>query len=566
MPLVDSLPADVPWRACSRATRLSVCLRATRLSMRLRATLLALALASAASVSAAPLSPAGTSARVVVREFEFSGNTVIATPQLLAIAAPFAGHTLADADLQGLLQRLTDVYLQAGFSTSLATLPEQGAQDGVLRIVIVEGFLEQIVVTGTAGIDPAYIAARLQTGLTAPLNLAVLNANLQLLKQERGIATLSAELVPGHKRGGAVLNVVVEEAARYSAGLRVANDRAPAVGGTRGMLEASVHNLLGRADELNVAAGLASGLHDLDVRAAVPWSAAGPEFSLRYFRAASELVEEQFQVLGAKTRSSALDIGVSQVLWHDLHGRLKMSVNLLGKQSTSTLLGQPYSFSPGVENGRAKVRVVRLALQWQQQFARDSVSARVAWSAGLGVLGATEHNDGLPDSRFHSAYLQLQWLHILGPRAGALYLRGEAQLSTDGLLPLEKFSLGGSNSVRGYRRSRFVRDEGWSASFEYRLPLLRVALPGVSRRAGDGQLSAVLFVDGGRAWNHAHDSFHQFEASTTLLAAGPGLRWEIGPDINAEIMWGGIRRHLADTGRDLQDLGVHFALNAQLQF
>ena len=548
MSFADRLPADTLSGAC------------------LRALLLTIALAMHGMANAAPQPPDSVSTGIAVRKFVFSGNTVFATPQLLAMTAPFVGHTLADADLQDLLQRLTDVYLQAGFSTSRAILPDQEAHTGILRIDIVEGFLEQIVVSGTHAVDPAYIAARLQTGLTTPLNLAVLNANLRLLMQERGIANISAELAPGNKRGGAVLKVAVEEAARYSGGLRVANDRAPAVGSIRGVIEATAYNLFGRADQVDLAIGIASGLHDLDFRVNLPWSAHGPEFSLRYFRAASQLVEEQFDVLGAETHSSALDLGVSQTLWHDPHRRLNLSVNLVGKQSESSLLGEPFSFSPGVENGKAAVRLVRLTLLWQQQYARDSLSARLAWSAGLGVLGATEHDDGLPDSRFHSAYLQLQWLHTLGPRAGALYARGEAQLSSDSLLPLEKFSLGGSNSVRGYRRSRFVRDEGWAASLEYRLPLVRLAVPGVSRRASDGQLSAVLFVDAGRAWNHDRDRFNQFDASTTLLAAGPGLRWDIGADTHAEIMWGGVRRHVADTGRDLQDLGLHFMLNAHHSF
>ncbi len=539
---VERILADAPWRSC------------------LCALLLALLLG--------PRTSAATDAqpRVVVRELAFSGNTVVATAQLLAIASPFVGHALADADLQTLLQRLTDLYLQAGFSTSRAVLPDQDMRDGLLRIELLEGFLEKIVVNGTRAIDPSYIAQRLQVGLTTPLNLAVLNANLRLLMHERGLADISAELAPGSQRGGAVLVVKVVEGARYRAGLRVANDRAPAVGGTRGAFEGTAYNILGHGDEVDLTVGVASGLDDLDFRFTVPWSPRGPELSLRYFRAVSELVEEQFKVFGAQTRSSALDLGLVQTLWQDPQRQLKLSLDLVGKHSASTLLGVPFSFSPGVHNGKADVRVARLGLQWQQRFTHDSLSLRAVWSAGIGALGATVHGDDLPDSRFHSGYLSLQWLHTLGPRAGSLFMRGEAQLSNDGLLPLEKFSLGGVNSVRGYRRSRFVRDEGWSASLEYRLPLARLAIPGVSRRGDDGQLSLVIFVDAGRAWNQGDDRLDQLDAPTTLLAAGPGLRWDIATDTHAEIMWGGVRRHVADTGGDLQDIGLHFMINAHQSF
>ncbi len=195
------------------------------------------------------------------------------------------------------------------------------------------------------------------------------------------------------------------------------------------------------------------------------------------------------------------------------------------------------------------------------------MSARAVWSAGIGALGATVHGSALPDSQFHSGYLSMQWLHSFGPRAGSLYARGEAQLSNDGLLPLEKFSLGGVNSVRGYRRSRFVRDEGWSSSLEYRCrwrawrcrawrgaATTGNSVAGVVRRRRDAP--GII----------GEDSLDALDKPTTLLAAGPGLRWEMGADTRAEIMWGGVRRHVADTGSDLQDAGLHFLLSAHQQF
>ncbi|MBK6660145.1 MAG: ShlB/FhaC/HecB family hemolysin secretion/activation protein [Proteobacteria bacterium] len=548
MSFAASTPAPSAWRAW------------------LCAALLAWAFAPAAHAAQAATPPAAAQARLSLRELHFGGNTVFSDAQLLSIAAPFIGQRLADADLKALLQRLTDVYLQAGYSTSRARLPDQDLDNGVLRVEVVEGFLEKIVVNGARGLDPAYIAQRLQVGLTTPLNVALLNANLRLLMQEPGIADIGAELSPGTRPGAAVLTVEVKEGARYAAGLRVANDRAPAVGGTRGAIEGNAHNIFGHGDDVDFTLGLASGLNDVDFRINLPWSARGPELSLRYFRAVSQLVEEQFEVFGAETRSSALDLGLSHTLWRDSGRRLQLGFNLVGKHSESTLLGQPFSFSPGVENGKADVRVARLGMTWRQSFARDSLSARAVWSAGIGALGATVHGDDAPDSQFHSLYLSLQWLHSLGPRAGSLYARAEAQLSNDGLLPLEKFSLGGFNSVRGYRRSRFVRDEGWSSSLEYRLPLLRLAVPGLARRGNDGQLSLVMFIDAGRAWNHGQDSLDALDKPTTLLAAGPGLRWDIASDTRAEIMWGGLRRHVADTGDDLQDSGFHFLVSAHQHF
>lgn len=505
---------------------------------------------------------AGASAPLL-RSVEFNGNTVFPAARLAALAQPWVGRPLEPATTAALLARLTDLYLQAGFSTSRAVQAAAPGEDGVLRVTLVEGFLERIVVHGARAIDPGYVAARLQAGLTRPLNLAVLNANLRLLMQERGIADVSAELKLGSRPGAAVFEITLTESARFSGGLKLANDRAPAVGALHGALEAQARDLMLPGDSVDLVLGKADGLDDLDFRVELPWSRRGPRFALRYFHAVSNLVEEQFEVLGAETRSSALDLGLSQALWDTPARQWKLALNLVAKQSDSSLNGLPASFSPGVENGKADVRIARLGTTWTERRGQDAFSARIIVSAGAGVLGATRHGGDLPDGRFVSLFTQLQWLHAFAPGFGSLQARAEAQLANDGLLPLEKFSVGGTNSVRGYRRSRYVRDNGWSAGLEYRLPLFRPAAAG---QRPLGQVTAFLFVDAGRAWNNFRYSLDELDPARTLLAAGPGLRWELAPDTGLEVAWGGLRRRLDDTGDNLQDRGLHFMLSAHRRF
>lgn len=55
-----------------------------------------------------------------------------------------------------------------------------------------------------------------------------------------------------------------------------------------------------------------------------------------------------------------------------------------------------------------------------------------------------------------------------------LLVRGDVQLSTTSLVPLEQFSLGGFQNVRGYRQDLLLSDNGAFASAEVRLPILRL--------------------------------------------------------------------------------------------
>lgn len=499
--------------------------------------------------------PPARRATLYVRDFRFTGNTALPTATLAAALATCRDRALDDHALQRALARIDALYAQAGYATSRATLPDQDVAEGIVEIRIREGFLEHIDVRGTRALDPAYIAGRLRSGVGVPLNVAVLDANLRLLQQERGVGRVRGRLRRGSGPAAAVLEVDVEEVARYTGGLRLANDRAPAVGGVRGAIEGSVRNLFGRGDVIDLIYGHAAGLRDLDARASVPFGPYASELTLRYLNADSELVDEQFAVLGARTEVEGYEFGLNQSVLRTSADQIQLSARLSSRSSTSYLFGRPFSFSPGVVDGEADVRALRLALGWTGRRPRNVVNARLTWSAGLPVLGATVNSGDLPDSRFHALLGQLQWLHALGPRAGALALRADVQATTTPLLPLEKFALGGTGSVRGYRRARFVRDNGWSASLEYRLPLWR----STAGAAPGPELALVTFLDAGRAWND--DDPH--ERPRLLLAAGPGLRFDLPPTLRAELYWGGWRREAGDGGGDLQDHGVHFVVRAR---
>jgi hemolysin activation/secretion protein len=159
-------------------------------------------------------------------------------------------------------------------------------------------------------------------------------------------------------------------------------------------------------------------------------------------------------------------------------------------------------------------------------------------------------------SRFVTWLVQGQWARRLGGLGdGAqLILRSDSQFS-DSLLPgLEKFALGGRNTVRGYRENELVRDNGLVGSLEVRIPI-------VQRRNAGFVIEIAPFADVGRSWNH-----NQITAEAeTLPSAGAGLRLRRRNKLQAEVYWGYAFR---DLGRrsdwNLQDHGIHIGVSWSL--
>ena len=127
--------------------------------------------------------------------------------------------------------------------------------------------------------------------------------------------------------------------------------------------------------------------------------------------------------------------------------------------------------------------------------------------------------------------------------------RLDAQLALDPLLPLEQFAVGGHATVRGYRENRFVRDNGWVGSLEFRVPIWR-------RSSGRTVLELAPFYDYGRSWNRDRPT----PQPEVLESAGLGLIAPISAMFYAEVYWGHALSDVPDISdeHNLQDDGLHF--------
>lgn len=117
------------------------------------------------------------------------------------------------------------------------------------------------------------------------------------------------------------------------------------------------------------------------------------------------------------------------------------------------------------------------------------------------------------------------------------------------MLPLERFSLGGVSSVRGYPQNQLVADNALNASAELRIPL--TPNPNI--------LQITPFIDAGFGWNN----FTPNPSSNFLLGTGVGLRWQATPNLFLRTDYGIPLVDIGDRGSSLQDNGIYFSLTYQ---
>jgi hemolysin activation/secretion protein len=482
-----------------------------------------------------------------VRHFEIAGSSVFSDSELAALTGPFENREVSPAELQGLRDLLTRIYVERGYLTSGAVIPDQQVRDGVVQIQVVEGQLEDVDVESTGRLRASYVAERVRLGAAAPLNVARLEEQLQLLQENPRIARIDAELAPGRSRGWSRLRVGVEEASPWRATLEASNERTPTVGSEGMGLLVRHHNLTGWGDLLSLSAERSEGFADRELRYGIPLTARDTwlEFGVR--RSSSEVVEEPFDDLEIEGDAVSYGVSLSHPILRTPGHDLRVGLTAEHRRSDNQFVDGSFSFTPGSEDGKVKISVLRGFQEWTARGRDRVVAARSTFNLGISALRATTHSDA-PDSRYFAWLGQLQLAQRLPERFGGtqLLLRGDVQLANDPLLSLEQFAIGGLRSVRGYRENQLVRDNGWVASAELRVPLLVAA---------DGRelLEVRPFFDIGQAWNDGHNA-----GPATLSSLGTGIVVRPLRHFQVEVYWGGrLRQVERPQDSDMQDHGFH---------
>jgi hemolysin activation/secretion protein len=500
---------------------------------------------------------------IQVRELRVVGSTIFTQQELAAVTRPYENRELLPSDLQEVRDQLTRLYIDRGYVTSGAVIPDQDVSDGVVEIQIVEGELEQIDVETSDRLSPAYVEDRIRLGADAPVNVRRVEERLQLLQEDPRIARIDAELAPGRSLGRSRLNIGVQEARPWSVALEGSNERSPTVGayGTRALLEH--RNLTGHGDELSLLREQSKGFRDTELRYGVPLSARDTWLELRVRRSYSEVIEDPFDDLEIESDSTTYGLTVSHPVLRAPGRDLRLGLTAEHRRSDTDYIFGSYPFTPGSDDGHIKVSVLRFFQQWTSRAAERVVAARSTFNFGIDALRATENSSG-PDSRYFAWLGQLQLAQRLPGRFEGLQLllRSDVQLANDPLLSLEQFALGGLRTVRGYRENTLVRDNAWVSSLELRVPILIDS-------TGRQLLELRPFVDVGQAWDERRNS-----GPSTLASAGAGLVIRPVRGLQLEAYWGGRLRQVDVRGGDvapggetldddIQDHGWHFLARAE---
>ncbi len=503
------------------------------------------------------LSPGDDEPVLAVKQFQIEGNTVFEDTEIQALLAEYTNRTLSFADLLQIETTITKLYTDNGYINSGAVIPAQNIENGVVVVQVIEGKIDpqdiQVIVNGRLSED--YILARLKRGTKTPLNITELQEALQLLELDPLVENLNAELSVGVNRDRWKLKVEVNQAPAFLPVIFVNNSRPPSVGSFQRGIEINHNNFAGEGDRASFVYKNTEGSNDFDTSYTIPFNSLNGTITLGYRYVTSDIVESPFDILGIESKTDEYKLSIRQPIivtaTPNSTQELAVGVELSREANRTTLGDEPLPLSPGSDsNGETKITAIRFFQDWTRRSRQQVLAMRSQFSVGLDAFDSTINDDG-PDSRFFAWRSQAQWLRRLDTEANInLLLRSDIQLSTTELVPLERFSIGGIQSVRGYRQDALLGDNGILFSAEVRIPVHRWD-------NGENSISVIPFADFGTVWSE-NELLNQDK--DTLVSVGMGLQLALSNRLRARIDWGIPLVDVEDRENTLQENGVYFSI------
>lgn len=467
------------------------------------------------------------------------GATVYPQDAFLPLYRNLLDTEVSLKDIYGIAQAITAKYARDGYVLSLALVPAQRIASGIVRIQVVEGYVDKIIYEGDEKqVSPRVRVIAEKIGRARPLNLATLERYLLLLDDLPGM-TARGVLRPSATPGASDLVIVVER--KTFDGFASADNRGSRfIGPYEFSLGGNANSILGLDERTGLRTIIASQTKELrliEISHDEPLSNEGTRLSLTALQA---WVEPGFTLkpLGIASTQTAGSAAFSHPFIRSRAENLSARARFDAKNVRVTQNDGASTISED------RIRALRLGSSYD--FV-DAIVERPAVSLfggeisqginGLGARPTGSANLSRPNGKsgFTKLNFDGQRLQTIG---GGFNLLTAAigQYSVSSLLASEEFSFGGPQFGRGFDPAELTGEHGIAGKVELQW--------GQSAGETIRDYQFYIFYDFGTVWRITPSSGDLPRASATSTGIGVRINLLENYSANVEVgkpLTGGVR-------------------------
>lgn len=461
--------------------------------------------------------PVAVGAKVMVKGFRFTGNTVYGEAQLQALLTEYQGKEQTLDGLNEAADAIKSHYRQNEYFLAQAILPPQEIKDGIVLIQVVEGAVGKANVKMAdnarlkESVARGYMDAMLPSGTL--ITETGIEKPLLLLNDLPGV-TIRSTIRPGAQTGEADLDVTVgDEGKRFAGDVQLDNWGNRNTGRARFTADAEARNLTGYGDLLSLRGMYAEdgGTTLARIAYAMPVGSHGTKVTASY----SDLGYE----LGGSFKDLEADGDAKVFSLLAMHPfKRSRNNNLFGILGYDNKRLADRQFNGDSEDKR-KLNNIWFGLTGDY---RDDLwggalnTYNIALTTGDVDITTADTLDAYDtEGRFAKLNASYQRLQSVADNT-ALLVSVAAQLAAKNLASVEQMSLGGPRGVRSHPVGEASGDNAFLATLE-----LRRVFPSLKPLGGTFQVSA--FADFGYSRLHRDPLPSDEDNTRTLFGYGMGV-------------------------------------------
>lgn len=471
----------------------------------------------------------------VVKNVEFSGNTVFTSDYLKSIMQIPKDSVLNFVLVNQKLREIEDLYLKQGYM--LVSIPNvQVSADGTLHIDISEGIVEDIVIVGNEKTKNYVITRELKLKKGKPFNKFLASRSMERLYNLGYFEDVNMKLLPGKTNEH---DVIIEiDVIEQKTGIVTVGAGYSDADGTVGIIELGDTNFRGTGDKVNLhwEFGGAGDGKNYTLSYTRPWiNDNGDSLGASIFNRIYEY--DDYDANGDKVAEYDKRRKGWNLTWGHVSDEYR--TNYFNFESSK----ESYDDHDGFETGEvmdkylAKNNITDYHdSEWyndimdnfgttnsftfthvfdnRDNYFNASKGRRISFAAqwgGHGLGGDYDFYKFTAEGRFYKA---LGNGHILALRLMGGYIDGDVSYGN-------LFDLGGSDTLRGYEDDQFKGKKMYAATLEYRFPIAK-------------KVQGVLFTDAGSTWGID-------EGKIPWYTDDDSLNWSVGVGIRLQTPIGPIR-------------------------
>ncbi|EJM24427.1 ShlB/FhaC/HecB family hemolysin secretion/activation protein [Pseudomonas sp. GM25] len=403
--------------------------------------------------------------KINLRTVQIEGGTLYPLNELAEIYKPLIGRESSLADLIEATRSITRRYQQDGYLLSYAFLPQQTFDDGVARVVLVEGYVRDVQIAGDVGRVKALLdrlAAKLQA--ERPLTRKTFERYTTLMTRIPGV-TIQAQVPPPGTTDGATTLVAQASRKPFTSTLSTTEDNR---NGTQALLGVSSNSQTSMGEQLSLSGLFPPGddhehYYRLDYNQFINDEGAQLSLSASRYRAdpGTNVLLNNGLELKPHRENDRYSLGFTLPLIAASDELLTAGSRLyaVNDKTRYNVIGYPLS----VEE-RTDIRALAFESDWRKADARQLRILSGGVYQGFDSLGAHTNNSAIDLDFFRVRLSGVQSDKFLdnwqGVLSAALYW------SRDTLPDSERAVFGGQNFGRGYPDDQASGDKGWGVAYE----------------------------------------------------------------------------------------------------